>query len=204
MQKVAKMVPPAIRRIACALVVAALTLSLPTASARSPDCQTAAGVFTVRANDTIPPGCITDLRIGETADGSGSALILYWTAPGDDDMVGTATLYEIRYARAPILTEADWEAAIPLPGVPAPGPAGSAESCVVVGLEDDGAPYYFCVRAADEVFNWSCLSNSPGTRQRVPGFWPFRVFLPVAARGNDAPWPGGADQPVRRALLLAR
>lgn len=188
-----------VRRIACALVFAALTLCIPAASARSPDRQSAGGVFTVRSEDATPPACSTDLRIGE-APGSEASLTLYWMAPGDDDMVGTATLYDIRYARAPILTEEDWAAATPLTGVPAPQPAGYAESFVVVGLEDDGEPYYFCIRAADEVFNWSCLSNSPGTRLRVPGFRPFRVLFPFVACNHRHP----ALARERRALTLAR
>ncbi len=191
-------------RIARALALVALTLALPTASARGPDRQWAGGVFTVRSDDTIPPACITDLRIGEAAPEGGAAIVLYWTAPGDDGMEGTAALYDIRYARAPILTEADWEAAAPLTGIPAPRPAGSAESFVVVGLEDDGGPYYFCIRASDEAFNWSCLSNSPGTRLRVPGFWPFRVYLPVAACDRPSVAPAHLPARERRALRLAR
>lgn len=194
---------PVIRRIACAVVVAALTLSLPTASARSPDRPLTGGVFTVRSDDTTPPACITDLRIGSVGACYGASIILYWTAPGDDDMEGTATLYEIRYARAPILTEADWEAATPLAGVPAPRPAGSAESFVVLGLDDDGGPYYFCIRASDEAFNWSCLSNSPGTRLRVPGLRPFRVYL-IVARDYHIPAAHGMRARERRALTLAR
>lgn len=186
------------------LALAALMLALPTASARSPDRQGAVGIFTVRSDDTTPPACITDLRIGGMEAGSGVVLVLYWTAPGDDDMVGTAALYEIRYARAPILTEADWEAATPLTGIPAPSPAGSTESFVVMGLEDDGEPYFFCIRAADEVFNWSCLSNSPGTRLRVPGFLPFRLYLPRVARDHAYPALERALARERRALYQAR
>jgi len=195
---------PMTRRIAYALVIAALTLSLPTASARSPGRQSAGGVFTVRSGDTTPPACITDLRIGGMAALTDSALVLYWTATGDDGMEGTAALYEIRYARAPILTQADWEAATPLAGVPAPRVAGSAESYVAVGLEDDGGVYYFCIRAADEVFNWSCLSNSPGTRLRNPGLPPFRIFLPVAARGYGQEATAALPERWLRALLRAR
>ncbi len=191
------------RQVGTLLVIAALTLSLPTASARSPDRQATGGVFTVHSGDTTPPACITDLRIGGMTAGSETALILYWTAPGDDDMEGTATLYDIRYARAPILTEADWKAAIPLSGISAPQPAGSAESFAVIGLEDDGRPYYFCIRAADEVFNWSCLSNSPGTRLRVPGFRPFRLYL-IVARDYHVPVAQGMPRRERRALALAR
>ncbi len=195
---------PIVRRIACALAFAALTFCMPAASARSPDRQSVGGVFTVRSDDTTPPACITDLRIGEMASGSATSLTLYWTAPGDDGTEGTATLYDIRYARAPILTEEDWEAAIPLTGVPAPQPAGSTESFAVFGLENDGGPYYFCIRAADEVFNWSCLSNSPGTRLRVPGFLPFRVLLPHVACNYHCLAVERAPARERRALYLAR
>ena len=47
----------------------------------------------------VAPGAITDLR--QLGRGTGS-ITLGWTAPGDDDRVGTAVEYDLRYATTPI------------------------------------------------------------------------------------------------------
>ena len=61
-----------------------------------------------------------------------SSVTLTWTAPGDDGSTGTATSYEIRYAKSPI-TAASWVLATPVTGVPTPQAAGTAQSVVVTG-----------------------------------------------------------------------
>jgi hypothetical protein len=85
------------------------------------------------------------------------SVTLSWTAPGDDSVSGTASQYDIRYSLLPI-TDADWDQATQVAGEPVPQQAGSAESFEVAGLEPNTL-YYFAVRAADEVPNWSSLSN---------------------------------------------
>lgn len=82
---------------------------------------------------------------------------LTWTAPGDDGNQGTAAVYDIRYSSEPI-DEGNWDLATEVEGEPAPQPAGSAESFVVTGLQAN-TTYYFALKAADEVPNWSALSN---------------------------------------------
>src|SRR5262249_44176841 len=59
---------------------------------------------------------------------------LAWTARGDDGTTGRATSYDVRYSSAPI-TEANWDAATPAAGEPAPQAAGSAETFTVTGLD---------------------------------------------------------------------
>jgi hypothetical protein len=81
---------------------------------------------------------------------------LTWTAPGDDWKTGTASKYDIRYSTDPI-TEGTWDQATQCDGEPIPQPAGSGESFTVTGL-GHGA-HYFAVKTADEVPNWSGLSN---------------------------------------------
>ena len=71
--------------------------------------------------------------------------------------MGRATEYDLRYALATI-TEETWEAATHVEGVPPPDSAGAEESFTVAGLET-GQTYYFALKAADEVPNWSPLSN---------------------------------------------
>lgn len=113
------------------------------------------------APDTLSPAAVTDLS---AATGSGNGEVdLTWTAPGDDGNTGTATTYDVRYvpyANGPIDTEAEWQAATQATGEPSPKSAGSPESWTVTGLTP-GAGYYFALKTADEVPNWSDLSNSP-------------------------------------------
>ena len=90
-----------------------------------------------------------------------SSVTLLWTAPGDDGNVGTASQYALRYRTVPISgtdTLTWWNAATPASGLPAPRPAGSTDSVTVRGLQPL-TTYYFIIRAADEVPNWSTFSN---------------------------------------------
>jgi fibronectin type III domain protein len=96
---------------------------------------------------------------GQTA--ADSTVSLKWTAPGDDGTVGTASRYDLRYRTAAISgvdTLSWWNAATPATGLPTPSPAGSTDSVKVKGLTPQ-TTYYFIIRAADEVPNWSGFSN---------------------------------------------
>lgn len=89
-------------------------------------------------------------------DSTANAITLTWTAPGDDLDVGTASLYDLRYSYQPI-TEANWGQASRAVGEPSPKVAGSTETFTVAGLYPDTL-YYFAIKAADEIPNWSVLS----------------------------------------------
>jgi len=94
------------------------------------------------STDTLPPAAVTDLNTGT---GDYGQVSLTWTAPGDDDMIGIASEYDIRhvpYASGPIDSEAEWLGATPITGEPAPSAVGTLESMTVSGLEP-GASYYF-------------------------------------------------------------
>jgi len=82
---------------------------------------------------------------------------LQWTAPGDDGFMGTAKTYDIRFSRSAI-TSANFLSATKLNTTILPGAAGSKENLTVVGLTA-GVAYYFAMRAADVVGNWSPVSN---------------------------------------------
>lgn len=115
-------------------------------------------------SDNTAPGAITNLAIGNRAWDS---VTLSWTAPGDDGSTGTAQVYDIRYSTSPI-TSANWASATQVSNEPSPRPAGSSESFTVTGLIPSTS-YYFAVKAADEVGNWSGVSNSPsGTTLAQP------------------------------------
>ncbi len=101
-----------------------------------------------------PPAAITNLSIGVV---NGSAVALYWTAPGDDGATGTAAGYDLRYSSSPI-TESSFTSCLAIPGVPTPQPAGTAQTMTVTMA--DGT-WYFAIKTRDEVPNWSSVSNSP-------------------------------------------
>jgi len=118
-------------------------------------------VLAVMVSDSIPPATVTDLA-ATTGSGNGE-VDLTWTAPGDDGNTGQTSTYDIRYvpyANGPIDTEAEWNGATPVEGEPTPGSAGTSER-FTVGELTPGASYYFALKTADEVPNWSGLSNSP-------------------------------------------
>lgn len=103
--------------------------------------------------DATPPERVIDLAATELR---GHGVSLTWTAPGDDGTHGQAQMYDVRYAQGP-LTESTWDSASAVQDPPVPQPAGSSESFMVTGLED--GTWYFALRTADEVPNWSELSN---------------------------------------------
>ncbi|MBI2931274.1 MAG: DVUA0089 family protein, partial [Planctomycetes bacterium] len=107
--------------------------------------------------DSTPPAAVADLAVTGTLDTTAS---LQWTAPGDDDVTGTAGTYDIRYAATPITTDAEFTAATAVTGEPAPSVAGTVETMTVTGLAPS-TTYYFAIKTGDEVPNWSGVSNSP-------------------------------------------
>ncbi|MCK4733587.1 MAG: PKD domain-containing protein, partial [Methanophagales archaeon] len=113
--------------------------------------------FTIEsAPDTTSPAAVTNLA---TSNPTANSIILTWTAPGDDENTGTASEYDIRYSLAQI-TEANWDYATQCTDEPNPQVAGSTETITVTGLSPD-TTYYFALKTADEVSNWSGISNSP-------------------------------------------
>jgi hypothetical protein len=119
------------------------------------------------APDTLPPAAIADLTAQPgTAVGS---VRLSFTAPGDDDMTGTATSYQVRYSPSPITDQASWEhATLPSSAIPGPLAAGTSQSFELSGLMPNAA-YYFAIRAMDEEENLAPLSNSPVAKVKAPG-----------------------------------
>lgn len=81
---------------------------------------------------------------------------LTWRAPSDrgGDPV---CVYDIRYDTLPI-TEGNWGLVTPATGEPTPQAPGSVERFEIPGLTV-GVRYYFAMKSADAVGNWSNLSN---------------------------------------------
>lgn len=85
------------------------------------------------------------------------SITINWTAAGDDGSSGQASQYDIRFSTTP-LTEANWNQAFQADNEPTPKAAGSAESYAVDNLLP-GNTYYIALKVADEVPNWSAMSN---------------------------------------------
>jgi hypothetical protein len=116
--------------------------------------------------DTIPPAVVTNLATGDT---TASSIVLTWTAPGDDGATDTASQYDIRYSTSAITSETEWESAAQCANEPLPLLAGTVQSFTVTGLSPS-TTYYFALKTADEVPNWSEFSNSPsGTTEEGVG-----------------------------------
>jgi hypothetical protein len=109
--------------------------------------------------DQLAPAAITNLTITQVGT---TSLRLNWTAPGDDGSQGTASQYDVRYATMAI-TQQNWASAYSAAGAPTPHAAGTAEHLDLGSLQEDIA-YYFALKTADEVPNWSGLSNVPSAK----------------------------------------
>ena len=104
--------------------------------------------------DTASPSVINNLSAMDPTENSAT---LGWTASGDDGSAGTASVHDIRYSTSPI-TDANWASATQVAGEPAPEPAGTSQTFTVGGLSP-ATTYYFAMKTADEIPNWSGLSN---------------------------------------------
>jgi hypothetical protein len=136
------------------------------------------GVCAGPAVSWVMPGLFMALLLfaGTSAsaqDVTETTVTLHWTAPGDDGEDGTASVYDIRYYTSPI-DAGNWDLAVQCSGEPSPQAAGSAESFTVTGLTP-GTTYYLAVRSADEVPNWSELSNVISRTTLVEETAPFAV-----------------------------
>ncbi|NIN98036.1 MAG: PKD domain-containing protein, partial [Anaerolineae bacterium] len=110
------------------------------------------------ADDTAPAP-VTDL---EAVVVNSEYVILQWGAPGDDGSIGQASIYDVRFSTAGPVDEVNFWSASPVPvTVQPPALAGSTERLNVSELSP-GTEYWFALRAADEVPNWSPVSNSVG------------------------------------------
>ena len=120
----------------------------------------ASGTTLGASDDAIAPSAINNLA---TSNPNLTSVTLTWTASGDDNNVGTALAYDIRYIAGTQITSVNWDSAVQCVGEPAPQAAGSSESFTVNGLAA-GTTYYFAIKVGDEAPNWSNVSNSPSAK----------------------------------------
>ncbi|MEW6482813.1 MAG: fibronectin type III domain-containing protein [bacterium] len=104
--------------------------------------------------DTISPAAITDFAVAAITSNS---ITLKWTAPGDDGYEGRATTYDIRWATYTI-TKDNWGSITTGTKILVTQPAYGTETFTVTGLQPN-TTYWFAIKTADEVPNWSNLSN---------------------------------------------
>ena len=139
------------------LIIAVLWLSACSDDTTTPPTQ---------PSDHTPPADITTLEAGSPTS---TTITLDWTAPGDDDMIAKAAEYDIRYSSTSI-SDANWDQATPVANPPRPTVGGAPQSFVVSGLLPSTV-YYFGIETADEVPNWSGLSNIASAKTLLAGAW---------------------------------
>jgi hypothetical protein len=117
-----------------------------------------------KIKDVTPPAPVSDLTV-EINPNTDWAL-LQWTATGDDDTVGIASAYAIRYAAS---DSVPWDEMTRQGHALVPKEPGKRESLELPPLEND-TPYVFVIRVADEVPNWSDISNRARirTEDKIP------------------------------------
>jgi hypothetical protein len=135
------------RTLLVSLTVSALALSFVVGGCKKDDGGTA-------PTDATPPAAVTDLTVQAVGV---SSVTLRWSAPGDDGATGQATTYDLRDLPGGSSAFV-WTSASPVPGLPAPGIAGTVQTFTVSGLSAS-ATYSFALKTADEMANWSALSN---------------------------------------------
>ena len=108
-----------------------------------------------KAEDVTSPAAIIDLV---ATPGAGYDRIdLSWTAPGDDEWVGMATKYIIKYATYNITID-NFDSVVDVKERNVTVSGGNPDSQTITGLASDTL-YYFAIKTEDEVPNVSGISN---------------------------------------------
>ncbi|MDD5688595.1 MAG: fibronectin type III domain-containing protein [Elusimicrobia bacterium] len=119
------------------------------------------GISNIASRATMLPDTIVpaDIKTLATGSATSNSIALSWTSVGDDNNIGTASVYDIRYATYSI-SSSNWDSAgvTQCSGVPTPQISGTLQSYTVQGLSA-GITYFFVMKVADEVPNWSGISN---------------------------------------------
>ncbi|MCK9582482.1 MAG: fibronectin type III domain-containing protein, partial [Endomicrobiales bacterium] len=112
--------------------------------------------------DTIAPAAVTTL-VARTADTLGGNVKLSWGAPGDDGMFGSLPVgsqYKVQYATvASGDSLSGWNYPLAQITVSTSNVTSGDVVSQIVGPLTSGVTYYFAIWNADEVSNWSAVSN---------------------------------------------
>ncbi|MDD5688274.1 MAG: carbohydrate-binding protein [Elusimicrobia bacterium] len=140
--------------------------------------------------DTTPPGKIIDLATSGTTSNS---ITLTWTAPGDNNnssaFVSRYIPYDIRYSFSPI-TDANWNSATKVKDTITAQEKSRSEKFNILGLSPS-MKYYFAIKTADDVPNWSSVSNSPNGNTKAIGITtpykgiPFQIPCKIEVEDYD-------------------
>lgn len=127
--------------------------------------------------DSLPPSTVNLAARGVPDSGQTRACAaLGWNAPSDlrlrpDPVTGfcvpvaeAAASYDIRWSDSPILTDADFNAAAPLPGAPAPVAPGTPQSFFFCAPQRSS--FYVALRSTDPEGNASSFSAATVQRDR--------------------------------------
>lgn len=150
-----------------------------------------------RSPSTLVGLAVTVLAVACAASAVAATLTLSFTAPGDDGTSGRAAQYDIRYSTS-LITAANFSLATRVTGLAPPQPPGTRESIRVTSLLPSTV-YWFAIKAADEVGNWSAMSNvvmSPRTTTSLGDS--------ISTVSFSAPQPNPARTNVRLAFELPR
>ena len=122
--------------------------------------------------DHTAPAAIIDLAV---AVDDFDTVTLTWTATGDDGVIGTAYLYDVRYSTSEI-TAGNFNSATSARSEPLPQASGFPETFTVTGLSGD-TTYWLALKVADEAGNLSGLSNvvSATTLPTPSGAWEIKI-----------------------------
>jgi len=112
----------------------------------------------IQERDISPPASVYLTAVGER-----ECVYLKWTAPGDDDIIGIASSYDMRYSTSGEINEGNWGNATEATGEPSPGEPGTLQDMFVYNLSSSNT-YYFALKTADEVPNWASIFNSPSAK----------------------------------------
>lgn len=106
--------------------------------------------------DVAAPSRITNLSYSNIV---GKSFNIVFTAPGDNDVYGTAATYDVRYTLSSI-NDANWGSALQITGEPAPKVAGSAENFQVTATSANyNQTISLAIKTIDEAGNISPMSN---------------------------------------------
>ena len=136
----------------------------------------------IAKDDTTPPSVISDLVA--TIGIHNGEVDLAWTAPGDDDDVGMASRYVIKYNTIAI-DDSNWDSSFDAGDEPQPKSAGTPESLTMTGLIG-GQSYYFAIKAEDEIPNSSLISNLADAQAKRT--------LPTTVEISNAAWKIGIGE----------
>jgi hypothetical protein len=97
------------------------------------------------------------LSIVSAAPAHAGAVVLAWTAPGEDSLAGVAECYDLRYSAQPI-TASNFAQATSATNLCVPGSPGTKQAMGIGSLQT-GTTYYFAIKTRDRAGNWSMMSN---------------------------------------------